>query len=312
MVKEPSKEFEEHEEHDEEDQGILNLDDEPEETEIIIDPISSNGTDSGMLHLKTNALKSRRHQMEQEAEGHPWLSTSQPPSKGALIAKTSEIVEAYQEPSSPPNEFLEKAKLPIISRSKGVTDITKSEDEVEFDASFEGFSSGPWYLQNDQATLMHQAFAADDLVEESFVAEKTTLVAEEDPFKPIVTAIPGWGSWVGPGLSRKDKRQAKKARTTNGLASNRRLAHKHEGVPPDKRKDRNLDRVIISERRLHKPAKYFASSLPHPFESRAQYERSLRLPMGPEFTTKETFQGMTKPRVIMKGGVIAPMRKPLI
>lgn len=55
---------------------------------------------------------------------------------------------------------------------------------------------------------------------------------------------------------------------------------------------------------------YMASQLPHPFESREQYERSLRLPVGPEWMTKETFQASTKPRVLMKQGIIAPMSKP--
>jgi U3 small nucleolar RNA-associated protein 14 len=52
--------------------------------------------------------------------------------------------------------------------------------------------------------------------------------------------------------------------------------------------------------------------MPHPFESPMQYERSLRLPIGAEWVTKETFQDATKPRVIVKQGhVITPMAKPL-
>ena len=58
--------------------------------------------------------------------------------------------------------------------------------------------------------------------------------------------------------------------------------------------------------------KYLASQLPHPFESQQQYERSLRLPVGPEWSTKETFQESTKPRVIIKQGIIAPMSKPMV
>lgn len=58
--------------------------------------------------------------------------------------------------------------------------------------------------------------------------------------------------------------------------------------------------------------KYLASSLPHPFVNRAQYERSLRMPVGPEWTTKETFQDATKPRILLKQGIIAPMSKPLL
>lgn len=58
--------------------------------------------------------------------------------------------------------------------------------------------------------------------------------------------------------------------------------------------------------------KYLASQLPHPFETRQQYERSLRLPVGPEWTTKETFQAATKPRVMVKQGIITPMERPVI
>lgn len=53
-----------------------------------------------------------------------------------------------------------------------------------------------------------------------------------------------------------------------------------------------------------------ASQLPHPYESRLQYERALRLPVGPEWMTKETFQEATKPRILMKQGIIAPIMKP--
>jgi U3 small nucleolar RNA-associated protein 14 len=58
--------------------------------------------------------------------------------------------------------------------------------------------------------------------------------------------------------------------------------------------------------------KYLASSLPHPFETKQQYERSLRLPLGPEWMTKETFQDATKPRILLKQGIITPMSKPLL
>lgn len=56
--------------------------------------------------------------------------------------------------------------------------------------------------------------------------------------------------------------------------------------------------------------KYMASQLPHVYESKLQYERSLRLPIGPEFQTKETFQESTKPRILLKQGIIAPIAKP--
>ncbi|EZF96242.1 hypothetical protein H113_03590, partial [Trichophyton rubrum MR1459] len=63
---------------------------------------------------------------------------------------------------------------------------------------------------------------------------------------------------------------------------------------------------------LHQNNKYLASQLPHPFESKQQYERALRLPIGPEWTTKSTFQTATKPRVMIKQGVIKPIQRPTL
>ena len=57
--------------------------------------------------------------------------------------------------------------------------------------------------------------------------------------------------------------------------------------------------------------KYLSSSLPFPFENKDQFERSLRLPIGQEWITRQSFQDSTKPRVIIKQGVIAPMSKPM-
>lgn len=146
-------------------------------------------------------------------------------------------------------------------------------------------------------TLLDRAFAGDDTMAE-FEAEKAD-VAEADDDKVIDNTIPGWGSWVGEGVSKREQERQRG-----------RFLTKVEGIKKKDRQDAKLDKVIINEKRIKKNGRYLASQLPHPFESRAQYERSLRLPVGPEWQTKETFQDSTKPRVLMKQGVIAPMAKP--
>ena len=78
------------------------------------------------------------------------------------------------------------------------------------------------------------------------------------------------------------------------------------------RRDARLKNVVISEAQQRKAKKYLASQLPHGFERREQYERSLRVPVGPEWTTKEVFQRSTRPRVVVKQGVVAPMERPLV
>ncbi|TLD06186.1 uncharacterized protein PgNI_08248 [Pyricularia grisea] len=145
--------------------------------------------------------------------------------------------------------------------------------------------------------LADRAFAGEDLVA-SFEQEKTA-VEEEDDDKIIDNTLPGWGSWGGAGVSNRQRKNQKKFLT------------KVEGVKKKNRKDAKLERVIISEKRIKKNDKYLASQLPHEYENKDQYERSLRLPVGPEWTTKQTFQNATKPRILMKQGIIAPMAKPM-
>ncbi|KAK2061479.1 Utp14-domain-containing protein [Colletotrichum caudatum] len=121
----------------------------------------------------------------------------------------------------------------------------------------------------------------------------------EDDDKIVDNTLPGWGGWVGEGVSGREKKRQQG-----------RFVTKIEGVKKADRKDAKLDKVIISEKRIKKNDKYLATQLPHPFESKAQYERSLRLPLGPEWVTKESHQEATKPRVLKKQGIIAPMLRP--
>ncbi|KAI9839426.1 MAG: hypothetical protein M1837_002075 [Sclerophora amabilis] len=151
----------------------------------------------------------------------------------------------------------------------------------------------------DQQDLRLRAFAGDD-VEQAFEQEKKRIMDEEDD-QVIDHTLPGWGNWTGLGVSKREQRR-----------NQGKVVTKVPGIAPDKRRDAKLDRVIMNEKRMKKNAKYLAPSLPHPFETRQQYERSLRLPVGPEWTTNETFQNATKPRIMIKQGIIAPLRKPMI
>ena len=150
------------------------------------------------------------------------------------------------------------------------------------------------------AELARRAFAGDDVLDK-FIEEKREIVHEQED-KLIDNTLPGWGTWVGEGIGKKASKPRARHRSITKIP----------GIAPENRKDAKLKDVIISEKRVKKNGKYLAGQLPHPFETRAQYERSLRLSVGPEWTTKETFQSMTKPRVLMKQGIIAPMVRPIV
>lgn len=173
----------------------------------------------------------------------------------------------------------------------------ENEDQDEQDIEEEGFDLD--IVSRNQA-LTAKGFAGDDVAAE-FAAEKKATIEEEESTETI-NYLPGWGAWTGDGMS-----AAQKARNKG-----RKTVTKKQGIDASKRKDKKLEKVIINEKRVKQNVKYMASQLPFPFETREQYERSLRVPKGKEWTTKKTFQDATRPRVIVKQGVIAPLRKPLV
>lgn len=87
--------------------------------------------------------------------------------------------------------------------------------------------------------LVARAFAGEDVVGD-FAAEKA-IVAEADDDKIVDETLPGWGSWVGDGLSARE--QAKnKGRWLKTV----------QGVKKKDRKDAKLDKVIINEKTVKK------------------------------------------------------------
>ncbi|KAG6361637.1 hypothetical protein INS49_009864 [Diaporthe citri] len=194
--------------------------------------------------------------------------------------------------SQPPKSFKTKTKTASKGAIEGLSSTLQAGDDSSDDEIHHP-------LAVRDLDLANHAFAGDEVVAE-FEAEKEAIMSEDDE-KIVDNMMPGWGSWAGEGISKRAlKRNKGKVMT------------KKEGIKRKDRKDAKLERVIINEKRNRKNEKFLASQLPHPFESRQQYERSLRLPVGPEWMTKESFQASTKPRVIVKQGIIAPMAKPTI
>ncbi|KAI3333879.1 Utp14 protein-domain-containing protein [Ustulina deusta] len=92
-------------------------------------------------------------------------------------------------------------------------------------------------VQFREQELIERAFGGLDVFEAEFQAEKDAAIADDDE-KTVETTLPGWGSWVGEGVTKREKQ--------------RRFFTKKDGVKPDTRKDFQKDRVIISEKRVKK------------------------------------------------------------
>ena len=262
---------------------------------------------SKRVEKEVNQINSDQNMLTNE---NPWLTDTKKASnsskrriqdtdKGAIISNTvvpakNATVEMIAKPRSALKGAREAEQARQVGKTSKTIDSTSIIDDDQEDDEAERL---PFVLRNQD--LVRKAFAGDEVVAD-FTKEKRQTIKDEEE-KIIDNTLPGWGSWTGEGITKKQEKRNKG-----------KVLVKEPGIAKEKRQDAKLDRVIINEKRVKKNSKYLASNLPHPFETRQQYERSLRLPVGPEWTTKETFQSATKPRILMKQGVIAPMAKPMI
>ncbi|XP_061650627.1 U3 small nucleolar RNA-associated protein 14 homolog A [Phyllopteryx taeniolatus] len=145
----------------------------------------------------------------------------------------------------------------------------------------------------DQAGLIQEAFAGDDVISD-FMKEKKKQENAEKPSAVDLT-LPGWGEWGGSGVK-------------PSLKKRRRFRVKTEPPPP--RKDQKRPSVIISEKRNASLSLHQLSSQPFPFTSHAQFESTLRSPLGRTWNTERTVKKLTKPEVLTQlGAIIEPMAR---
>ena len=81
------------------------------------------------------------------------------------------------------------------------------------------------------------------------------------------------------------------------------------GIEAEKRKDANLKHVVINEKRLKKSIQYLVPHVPHGFQNRDQYERTIRTPIGKEWNAQNIYLEKIAPRIEKKLGVpIQPLK----
>lgn len=240
------------------------------------DEVRAANTEPSVVHAPEAATSRMRH-MGADVEGEDLATMTKVKSKGTVMLPSSQL------------KALSKVSRPKEKELDDYTSPSESENEVLDDGL------------DEKSKLAMEIFAGDDDEElkKQFAKEKKQTVEEEGD-QVIDNTLPGWGSWTGAGISKKEKKKGKGQ-----------VLSTIKGIAPEARKDAKLERVIINEKTVKKNGKYLAAELPHPFESRQQYERALRLPMGPEWSTRNHFQDAIKPRVLLKQGqVIKPMARP--
>lgn len=292
---------------------------EPETKSIRVDNITASKSSNGGTLDDFAEFDSEEEKVSSDDESNPWLAVD---TKNAGRKKKSVTVVGRDSSNAEKSQDrVRKQKEQVrsngkkISATEGIIDMNQTlkvvdpfgsdvesddnNDEealsalVEAKAKKSNKNSGSNRVVFKQTDLVKRAFAADDVVAE--FEEEKRLIAEEDGDKEVDITLPGWGSWGGADIAPKKK-----------------FIKKIKGVVNEKnRKDYNLDGVILNEKINKKAAIYKASSVPFPFETREQYERSLRMPIGEEWSTISTHQKLIKPRISIKEGlVIDPIQAP--
>ncbi|KAI8935582.1 hypothetical protein NX059_008148 [Plenodomus lindquistii] len=283
---------------------------------------------SGLLNgtRKTQKGSAPSHAEDAAAPANPFLAVAKKEKKAEKQPDLFTANSENQAPAAKPTKAQSKPKSKSKAQSKSKS--SPSEQETTVDAFLQqrvtAADDDGWATvlggqdddeQDDAAgdsdidlTTLHgnraytaAAFAGDNVAAD-FASEKKATVTEEAATE-TTTHLPGWGSWTGDSLTPSQKTRSRGAVTVTKLPG---------AIDATKRKDRKLDRVIINEKRVKPNTAYMATQVPFPFESKEQYERSLRVPKGKEWVSKRTFQSGTMPRVIVKQGVVGALRKPLV
>lgn len=179
---------------------------------------------------------------------NPWLSAGTKMVKPLMIKdlQAPALITATPDmgaltASKPSSKSRRALKAPSMNTSDPqnvkTTDMRPPLDRSESEKETEETYTSPLVIRNQE--LVRQAFAGDEVVAD-FEKEKLQTVQDEEE-KVVDNTIPGWGSWTGTGISKKELKRSKG-----------RFLTKEAGIKEEHRKDASLARVIINEKRVKK------------------------------------------------------------
>jgi U3 small nucleolar RNA-associated protein 14 len=200
--------------------------------------------------LKLVAAAVSTNQPTSNSEGGAW---SKVVSKSTSISDAEAKRRRHKKNAAIDVEELDLSKAAVIvtqpkSRKPSKNSTTLEIDSDSDESNDENTIHLPYAIKDQE--LIKRAFAGADVVGE-FEAEKKQTAEDEDE-KVIDNTLPGWGSWVGDGISKREKARNKG-----------RFLTKSEGIKAQNRKDAKLERVIINEKRIKKVCILFSDSRSH-------------------------------------------------
>jgi U3 small nucleolar RNA-associated protein 14 len=188
---------------------------------------------------KTTKQPSFQKPASKSTQGGAWSKVS---SKSTTISEAEAKRRRHKMNNAIDVEELDLSKASLVATQSKARKSTKKSSTLEMNSvSDESGDENDVHLPfaiKDQE-LIKRAFAGADVVGD-FEAEKKQTIEDEDE-KFIDNRLPGWGSWVGEGITKKEKARNKE-----------RFLTKQEGIKEKDRKDAKLARVIINEKRVKK------------------------------------------------------------
>jgi U3 small nucleolar RNA-associated protein 14 len=142
-----------------------------------------------------------------------------------------------------------KTKATDVDIFTAAAEVTKPKPKPKPQGATNGAADGAQDSDDDDALHMPLAIRDQQLLEKAFAGEdvhgqfeeEKAEIEHEDDEKEIDNTLPGWGNWVGDGVSNRDKKRHQG-----------RFITKVEGVKKKDRKDFKMKDVIISEKRIRK------------------------------------------------------------
>lgn len=208
-------------------------------------PASTNNVTAGAWSQAATAGPARKSKGKKSSSSADVLEISAdsvalvaPVTGSAAPAKPSKTASKSSKASS-------GSKQGRLSSGRARDDVSSDDDNAE--------SHMP--VQFREQDLIDRAFGGLDVVAD-FEAEKAA-IAEEDDDKVVDNTLPGWGNWVGDGVSARDKKRHQ----------GRFLVTKEGVKAKDQRKDAKLKDVIVNEKRVRKVSSdvfSYCSPLVHP------------------------------------------------
>lgn len=184
------------------------------------------------------------HNLILNSTGNPWLTnngSSRATSRSAQDAQRTVMVSGnlrMEDTAAHPDKTEPFSILKHETTIKGPKIVQHQEAQNCWSADEDEVSSMPMTFMRNQ-DLVREAFAGDEVVAD-FMEAKAGIMSEEEE-KTIDATLPGWGSWTGAGITRRQKRR-----------NHGKVHIKVDGIPKGNRQDGKLDRVIINEKRIRK------------------------------------------------------------